>query len=96
MREACGWCRGDAALRGTIQYAVETERLTGKLDFKASLQEGVYSVYCAAAGVLIMITGSALHTGLQMNQHRVGRKYVHTYCTLMNKSANVGQRAFFM
>lgn len=58
MREACGWRRGDAALRGTVQYTVETERSTGKLDFKASHQEGVYS------RVLIMITGSAPHTGL--------------------------------
>lgn len=65
MREACRRCTSDPASRGTVWYTVETDRLTGKLDFKASRQEGwVHSVYCAAADMLIMKAASPLHIGL--------------------------------
>lgn len=36
MRQACRQCTSDPASRGTVWYTAETDRLTGKLDFKAS------------------------------------------------------------
>lgn len=55
-------------MRGTLWHTMEIDRLTGKLDFMVPHQEGwVHSADCAAAGVLIMIADSLLHTGLSVS-----------------------------
>ncbi len=83
MKGACWCCTREPALRGTVRHTAETDRLTGKLDFKASHQEGqVHSVYSTAAGVLIMIAAPLNTWCFKLANTWLRRKlvYTHTVC----------------